>query len=155
MLISFFSGSIPLRIQILSIISSLLLLGFVINLIKREKLKEGYSIIWFFICSSLVIFSLFAGLLDSFASLVGISYAPAALFIILAGGLLLLGLHFSVLISNQDRRLRELTQEHALLKQTVDQKESIQITPEVTVGISKTISTPQSHQSKVKEKAHV
>jgi hypothetical protein len=100
------SGTIPPRIQILAVLGSLALLAVIIQLIRREKLKEGYSIIWFLVGLAMVTFSTLAGLLDIFARSVGISYSPAALFLILTGGLILLSIHFSVLVSKHDQRFR-------------------------------------------------
>lgn len=113
------SGTIPPRIQILALVASAALLANIINLIRREKLKEGYSIIWFFVGLAMVLFSALAGLLDLFASAVGIAYSPAALFLIVTLGLILLSVHFSVLISKHDRQVRELAQETALLKSEI------------------------------------
>ena len=117
MLSEFFTGTVPPRIQALAIFSSLSLLAFVIYLVRKDKLKEGYSLIWFLVGLALVLFSSVTRLLDIFAQAVGITYSPAALFLILTGGLFLLALHFSVMISKHDRIIRELAQEHALLKQ--------------------------------------
>ncbi len=116
MSVDILSGTIPPRVQILAIAGSVLLLLVIVNLIRREKLKEGYSIIWFLVGLAMVVFSTLAGLLDVFARSVGISYSPAALFLILTGGLILLSIHFSVLVSKHDRCYRELAQEYALLK---------------------------------------
>ena len=110
-------GSIPPRVQNVAIAAAILLLVFIINLIRREKLKEGYSIIWFLVGILLLTFASLAGLLDIFSGFLGIFYAPAALFLILISGLVLLSIHFSVLLSKTERQVKELAQEHALLKQ--------------------------------------
>ncbi|HLD25638.1 MAG TPA: DUF2304 domain-containing protein [Candidatus Andersenbacteria bacterium] len=117
------SGTIPARIQFLALVGSVILLGIIVNLIRREKLKEGYSIIWFLVGLAMVTFSALAGLLDVFARSVGISYSPAALFLILISGLLLLSIHFSVMVSKHDQRYRELAQEHALLRARLEAAE--------------------------------
>lgn len=122
MLDDLFVGTIPLRIQIFAITGSFSLLGVVVYLIRHGKLKEGYSILWFFIGIALVVFSTITRMLDFFSRSVGISYSPAALFLILIGGLFLLSLHFSVLVSKHDRRIRELAQENALLKVLLNQE---------------------------------
>ena len=116
MLTDILTGTIPPRIQTLAVVGSVVLLIIIINLIRNEKLKEGYSIIWFLVGLAMVTFSTLAGLLDVFASSVGISYSPAALFLILTGGLIFLSIHFSVLVSKHDQRYRELAQEYALLR---------------------------------------
>lgn len=115
-MIDFFSGTIPPRVQFFAVVGSVLLLLVVINLIQRGRLKEGYSIIWFLVGIMLVVFSSVTRLLDVVARAVGITYSPSALFLILLGGLFLLALHFSVLLSKHDRQIRDLAQENALLK---------------------------------------
>lgn len=116
------TGSIPARIQYIAIAASFLLFAGIIYLIRKSRLKEGYSILWFVIAVTVVLFSLFTRLLDLFASFMGISYAPAVLFLLLVGGLFLLSLHFSVLATRHDKKLRELAQEHAILKANIERK---------------------------------
>ena len=141
MLVDILSGTIPPRVQILAVIGSLLLLAVIINLIRHEKLKEGYSIIWFLVGLATVTFSALAGLLDIFASSIGISYSPAALFLIVTTGLILLSIHFSVLVSKHDQRYRELAQEYALLKDEIEvwMKEKPVVSPAVSATISQNV----------------
>lgn len=113
---SFWSGSIPPRIQYVALGMSLVLLVTIIHLVREGRLKEGYSILWFVLGVGIVLFSFFTRSLDIFARLVGISYTPAALFLVLVGGLVLLSVHFSVLVTRYDKRISELAQEHAILK---------------------------------------
>lgn len=122
MLADVFVSTIPPRIQIVAVIGSLLIFGVVVHLIRKEKLKEGYSIIWFLIGLLLVVLATFTRLLDILAHFVGIAYSPAALFLVLTSGLFLLALHFSVLVSKHDKRIRELAQENAWLKEKMYRK---------------------------------
>lgn len=113
---------IPAKVQALAILASGLLLVVIIHLIRRGLLKEGYSIIWILLGLSLVVLSVFARLLEVLADIVGIDYSPTALFLILIGGLFLLAIHFSVLLTGYDRRIRSLAQEHAILKEELTRK---------------------------------
>lgn len=115
-----FVSTIPPRIQAVAIIASIALLLSVVYLIRHEKLKEGYSIVWFLVGLTLVLFSVFTRLLDMLSVAVGIRYSPSAFFLIVTGGLFLLALHFSVLLSRHDRHIRELAQENALLKERLE-----------------------------------
>lgn len=133
----FFSSTIPGRIQVVAILSSLLLLGYVVQLIRKEKLKEGYSIIWFVVGISLVLFASVTRLLDVLARFVGIAYSPAAFFLVLTAGLLVLALHFSILVSKHDRLIRELAQENALLKDKLDQKIKEVVVQEQNIGVQR------------------
>jgi hypothetical protein len=110
-------GGVALRTQLLAVVGSIFLLLMVIRLIRQEKLKPGYSIGWFVVVSLVVVFAVFSRLLSLFAELLGIAYAPAAFLLILVAGLFLLTLHFSVLITWYDRKIRDLAQEQALLRE--------------------------------------
>lgn len=121
-------GTVPSRIQILALVGSLVMVGIVVHLIRQEKLKEGYSIIWFLVGLTMVLFASVTKLLDILASSIGISYSPAALFLILTGGLFILALHFSVLISKHDRQIRALAQENALLRNRLRTQQTAPVT---------------------------
>ncbi|MDP3997118.1 MAG: DUF2304 domain-containing protein [bacterium] len=114
-----FSGSIPARTQTFAIVVSGGLFLLIVYLIRSGRLKEGYSLIWFFIALATVALSVFSGLLDVFARFIGIAYVPAALFLVLLGGVYLLGIHFSLLLNRYDKRIRQLAQEHAILKEQI------------------------------------
>ncbi|MDO8512116.1 MAG: DUF2304 domain-containing protein [bacterium] len=111
-----FQGSIPPRLQIIAIIGSLALFFFIIFLIKQGRLKEGYSIVWFIVALTMVVLSIFEGLMDYLAETIGIAYAPAMLLLAMVIGLFLLAIHFSLLFSRYDKKIRALAQEHAILK---------------------------------------
>ncbi len=121
------SGSIPGRIQLVAVVGSVLLMVVIIRLIQKERLKEGYSIIWFVVGLCMILFSVLARLLDVFARVIGIAYAPAALFFILIAGLIILSIHFSVLLSKYDRRIKELAQDYAILRHTIEEKDKHQL----------------------------
>jgi len=121
-MLEFFQSTIPPKVQFFALTGSIVLLLVVVNLIQREKLKEGYSIIWFIVGIILVIVSLVTRLLDIMARAVGVSNSPTALFLILLVGLVLLSLHFSVLVSKHDRQIRDLAQENAILRESMERK---------------------------------
>lgn len=113
-------SSITFRVQFFAVIGSLALFLLIINLIRRENLKEGYSIFWFFISVVMLVFSLFSNLLFKFSELIGIYYAPTALVLILLLGMLLILIHYSVEISKHDKKIKDLAQEIGLLKEKLE-----------------------------------
>jgi hypothetical protein len=117
-----FQSSVPPRLQAVAIVGSLALLFFIIILIKKGRLKEGYSIVWFIVTLSMVVLSIFEGFLDYLAKIVGITYVPAMLFLIMVLGLFLLSIHFSLLFSRYDKKIRALAQEYAMLKTSLTKK---------------------------------
>jgi hypothetical protein len=110
------------RIQVLAVIGSILLIVFILELIRRRRLKEEFSVLWLGMGVVFLVISLFRGLLDRFSVLVGIGYPPAALFLILIMGLMVILIHFSVAISELKEANKKLAQAVGLLKSKIEEK---------------------------------
>ena len=108
------------RIQVISTIGSLAFLAFILRLIKTKMLKEAYAILWLLFGTVFLICSVWKKGLDYFAALAGIYYPPALLFLIMIIALILVLIQFSIVVSSQNDKIRQLTQEIALLKVQVD-----------------------------------
>jgi hypothetical protein len=104
------------RIQILAVIGSIALILFILELIRRRRLREEFAILWLVMGVVFLVLSIFRGLLDKFSYLIGIGYPPAALFLILIMGLMLILIHFSTAISELKETQKKLVQEIGLLK---------------------------------------
>ena len=102
--------------QVVAIVVSVLLILLLFGLVRSRKLKEHYSLLWFGIAFVFLLFSLWRDLLVYLALLLGIDYAPAALFLILFLGLYLLSIHFSIVISSLSEKNKDLSQEIGLLQ---------------------------------------
>ena len=103
------------RVQIVAIIVSLGLLGVVLELVRRRRLMERYSLLWLVCAVVLLGLSIWRDGLEKFANLVGVAYAPSAIFIVALGFVLLLLLHFSLVISrlaDQSKVLAQRLAEH-------------------------------------------
>jgi len=109
-------------IQILSIIFSLFLLGLIIVLIRRKKIREEYAILWVAIFIVFLFLSLFRGTIDKISSFLGIQYQPASLFLILLGCLFLLTFHFSIVISDMKKKLNSLAMMMTLLEEKISEE---------------------------------
>jgi len=107
------------RIQVFMIVVAIVFLVSVLELIRRRRLKEEYSILWLVAGGVVLILSIIRPLLEDIAALLGIYYAPSALFLV--GGLLamVLGLHFTTVISKLTDQNRILAQKLALLDESV------------------------------------
>lgn len=101
--------------QVLSIIASVAIILLLIELVKTRRLEEKYSLLWFGISFVFLLFSLWRQLLDYLASLIGVDYPPAAIFLIMIISAYLLLLHFSVVISRLTKKNKDLSQEIGLL----------------------------------------
>jgi hypothetical protein len=105
------------RIQYVAIFGSIILLLFIFELIRKKKLKEKYSLLWFFVALLFLLFSFWREGLEVLSELVGIQYPPATLFLIFLLGYLLIMVHYSIVISRISDIVKDLTQEVGLLKQ--------------------------------------
>jgi hypothetical protein len=108
-------------IKVLAITGSATVLFLVLELIRRGRLKERYSLLWLLSGSVLLILSVSRGLLATLSKLVGIYYPPSLLFLIAFVFLLLITLHFSAVISGLSEKNKRLAQEVALLRQAIEE----------------------------------
>jgi len=112
------------RIQIVAIAVSILLMIVIFELIRRKKLREKYSLIWFSASLVMILFSLWRDLLDRVALLLGVAYAPALLFLVAMFFGMILLIHFSIVISELTEKNKTLAQEIALLKAAIKSPEN-------------------------------
>ena len=107
-------------IKIISVIVSGVIFLMVIELIRRDHLKERYSLIWLAASAVLIVFSLSRPLLHSIAGFLGIYYPPSFLFLLAIAFLIALLLHFSTVISSLSEQNKRFSQEIGILKSRVD-----------------------------------
>jgi hypothetical protein len=104
-----------IRIRILTIGGAVCILLMVVELVRRRKLKEEYSVLWVFTAVFILLVSIWFSLLAKVTHAIGaISPASTLFFFGLLFSLVLL-LHFSVRISSLERRLTALVQEVGLM----------------------------------------
>jgi len=110
-------------VKIIAIIVSGFIFFTVIELIRRDHLKERYSLIWLAASTVLIVFSSWRGLLHFIAQKLGIYYPPSFLFLLAIGFLVVLLLHFSTVISSQSDQNKRLAQEIGILRGRLDRME--------------------------------
>jgi len=117
------------RIQIVAIVGSLVIAGLVVELVRRRRLRVEYSILWLVAAASLVALSVFRDVLDWMASLVGIYYAPAALFLAALVFATLLFVHLTTVITRLADQNVKLAQRIALLEAQMDPSSVVDTEP--------------------------
>lgn len=105
------------QIQAIAIVASILFLLLILFLIQRKRIKEEYSLLWIFFAIVFIIFSFWREGLDYLANLMGVSYPPAALFLILLIAVFLILIEFSIIISKLSDKNKTLAQEIGMIKQ--------------------------------------
>lgn len=88
----------------------------ILDLIRRDRLQERYSVIWFVAGLGMLAGAAFPALLEIVANLMGVRNTNVALFSIVLLLLLGLALNFSVIMSRQAAQITRLAQERAIEK---------------------------------------
>jgi hypothetical protein len=100
--------------RILAAILALAFMLMILDLIRRDRLQERYSVVWFVAGLGMLAGAAFPGLLEFVADLMGVRDTNVALFSIVLLLLLGLALNFSVIMSRQAAQITRLAQERAL-----------------------------------------
>ena len=117
-----------LQARLIIIFLSISLLFFVLNLIRKRKMKIEYSILWIIVVFIIFIMSIWQPIADQLAFLLGISYPPGLFFSIAIFFLFVILLHFSVEVSKLKEQNQTLTQELAILKYLQGESDSAKLT---------------------------
>ena len=96
------------------------LVGIIIELIRQNRLKEHYAIIWLLTAVSIFIFGIWPDLLNVISRIVRLLHLTT-LFLVAFLFLLAIVLHFTLAISQLFDRNRRLTQEMAWLRFELEQ----------------------------------
>jgi hypothetical protein len=86
----------------------------ILELIRRDRLQERYSVIWFVAGLGMLAGAAFPGLLELLADAMGVRNTNVALFSVVLLLLLGLALNFSVIMSRQAAQITRLAQERAI-----------------------------------------
>ena len=101
--------------QIVATTVSTALLVIVLELVRRRKLTEEYSLLWLVCATALLLFSVWREALHLAAGLLGVHYPPAVLILVLVLFVFLVSLYFSVVVSRQRQQIEHLVEELALM----------------------------------------
>lgn len=107
-------------VQGIAIVVSSAIFIVVIELIRRNHLKERYSLVWLTASILLILFSVLRHLLDFIAGVIGIYYPPSFLFLLAIAFLLVLLLHFSTIVSSLSESNKRLAQELGILRNRLE-----------------------------------
>ncbi len=101
-----------------------IILLIVLELVRRRRLREEYSLLWLFTGATLILLTVWKAPLNVFAELTGI-FRPSALFIVAAGFFLALLLYYSTVLTRLADQNKRLAQEIALLRQELEQHRGV------------------------------
>ena len=104
------------RSRILAAAAALFFFLLVLELVRRRRLQERYTVVWFVLGLGMLAGALFPGLLELLADVLGVRDTNVALFALLLLLLLALAFESTLTASRQGERITRLAQENALLR---------------------------------------
>lgn len=114
------------RSVVLAVLAALAAFLLVLELVRRRRLREDYSLLWLFVAAVMIVVAAWRELLHGLAALVGIAYPPNLLFLLALLFIFGLLLYFSTVITRLTQESKRLAQEVALLRQQISQLEKSQ-----------------------------
>ncbi|OFZ48773.1 MAG: hypothetical protein A3D92_24955 [Bacteroidetes bacterium RIFCSPHIGHO2_02_FULL_44_7] len=110
----------PIRQKIVAMLIAAFLFFIIINLIRRRRLKEEYSWLWFLAGLVIIVLTMWYDLLVKLTQFIGAVMPTSTLFFFTFLFLILVCLQFSVSISELSDKIKNLAQELAILKSKLD-----------------------------------
>jgi len=109
------------RSVIFTVAASIAALLLVLELVRRRRLREEYSLLWLATALSMLVVATWRDLLHGMADLVGIEYPPNLLFLLVALFVMLILLYFSTVITRLTQENKEIAQQVAILRYELEQ----------------------------------
>jgi hypothetical protein len=108
------------RLLLVSLLLVLVLLGIVVELMRRRRLREKYAAIWLVVAAGAVVLTSAPSLLDALAGLVGIQTPSNLLFLLALVVLLVISLQLSGEVGQLEEQTRVLAEEAAMARLELD-----------------------------------
>ena len=105
----------------LGVVGAVATLVVLFEMLRRQRLREKYALIWFVVAMCTVLLVVFPSLLNRASALVGVQVPSNLLFFAASMLLLLLSIQFSYEIGRLEDRTRTLAEEIALLSLKLEQ----------------------------------
>lgn len=106
-------------IQLFALIFILLLLFLVTYCVKKNKISIKYSIVWYICLLTLTLFTIFPNILGYVTKLFGIQVSSNFIFAFMIGVLFVITLSLTIIVSEQQEKIKMLIQEVSILEEKV------------------------------------
>ncbi|MEU1587966.1 DUF2304 domain-containing protein [Micromonospora sp. NPDC005710] len=109
-----------MKLTLVTGLTGLLLLGTIVELLRRRQLREKYGMLWLAVLIIVIPLSLFPRLLDNVAELLGVASGVSLVLFLGIVFLLLVCVHLSWEVSALEEETRTLAEDLALLRAEID-----------------------------------
>jgi hypothetical protein len=114
-----------MRLTVLTAVTAVILLGVIVELLRRRQLREKYAVLWIGVGFVVVLFGFFPGLLNALARSVGVASGASLVLFLGVVFLLLVDIHLSWEASRLEEKTRTLAEEVALIRAQLAEREIV------------------------------
>ena len=111
------------RLTFVAAVAVLVILGVIIELIRRHRLQERYALLWIATGGVMLVLAVWRDALHQLADLVGVAYPPSALFMVAGLFVFVVLLHYSTVLSKLSEQNKTLAQRLALLEERLRERD--------------------------------
>jgi len=119
-------------------IFGVLILGVIVELLRRRRLREKYAALWLFTGFVVLALALFPGGLNNVALFVGVANGASLVLFLAVVFLLIIAMHLSWEVSELEEETRSISEEIALLRMELERSLPAAFTPTPTATPSPT-----------------
>ena len=112
----------PIRQKIFALLAAIALCIFIVEMVRRRKLREEYSWLWLLTGFGVIVLAVWYDLLVFITEMIGAVLPTTTLFVFSLLFLLLIALHYSIKISSLTDQVRKLAQKIAILESELDEQ---------------------------------
>jgi hypothetical protein len=111
------------RLTFVAALAVVVVIGVVIELIRRHKLQERYALLWIVTGIVMLVLAVWRGALYGLAHVTGVAYPPSALYMVAGLFVLVVLLHYSIVLSRLSDQNKTLAQRIALLEERIRERD--------------------------------
>jgi hypothetical protein len=108
------------RLLVTTIIFGVLILGAIVELLRRRRLREKYAVLWLFTGCLVIVLAVFPGGLDGVAGSMGMASGVSLVLFLAVVFLLIIAMHLSWEVSQLEEETRAISEEIALLRMELE-----------------------------------
>ena len=110
-----------MRLLVTTVLFGVLILGVIVELLRRRRLREKYAALWLFTGCFVIVMAFFPGGLDGVAGYVGVASGASLVLFLAVVFLLVIAMHLSWEVSQLEEETRSISEEIALLRMELEQ----------------------------------
>lgn len=116
-----------MRLNMVTALAGLLVLGVILELLRRRRLREKYAMLWLAVGIVVLPLAFFPRLSDRAASMLGVASGVSLVLFLGFLFLLLVCVHLSWEVSQLEEETRTLAEEFALLRTEIEARAGIEV----------------------------